>query len=73
MESVNLEGSKPVEWVNLCSPDAELTQPGSPDDLFIAVMGMTGAGKSTFIEHCTNSLEQLSGHELASCRLLRRP
>jgi len=36
-------------------------------------MGMTGAGKSTFIEHCTNSLERLSGHGLASCRLLDSP
>ncbi|OAG14668.1 hypothetical protein CC77DRAFT_1066727 [Alternaria alternata] len=30
-------------------------------------MGMTGAGKSTFIEHCTKPTERLSGHELSSC------
>ncbi|RYN50593.1 hypothetical protein AA0118_g10822 [Alternaria tenuissima] len=42
-------------------------QPVDPDDVFIAVMGMTGAGKSTFIEHCTKPTERLSGHELSSC------
>ncbi|KAL1797155.1 hypothetical protein ACET3X_003761 [Alternaria dauci] len=47
--------------------EVEGLQPVDPNDIFIAVMGMTGAGKSTFIEHCTKSTERLSGHELSSC------
>lgn len=39
----------------------------SPDDIFIAVMGMTGAGKSSFIEHCTKPPERLSSDGLFSC------
>ncbi|KAH7177048.1 P-loop containing nucleoside triphosphate hydrolase protein, partial [Dactylonectria macrodidyma] len=37
----------------------------SPDDRFIAVMGITGAGKSTFISHLTNG-EAKVGHDLSS-------
>ncbi|OBS29432.1 hypothetical protein FPOA_03369 [Fusarium poae] len=32
----------------------------SPSDIFIAVMGMTGAGKSTFISHCTEEEVRIS-------------
>ncbi|KAI0471363.1 heterokaryon incompatibility protein-domain-containing protein [Xylaria cf. heliscus] len=34
--------------------------------VFIAVMGLTGVGKSTFISHCTNGAAKASGH-LDSC------
>jgi hypothetical protein len=38
----------------------------SPDDIFIAVMGLTGAGKSTFVTECTGE-EGGVGHTLESC------
>ena len=41
----------------------------SPDDIFIAVMGMTGVGKSSFIEHCTKPPERLSSNGLFSCKI----
>ncbi|KAJ3455218.1 hypothetical protein MRS44_013818 [Fusarium solani] len=37
----------------------------SPEDRFIAVMGMTGSGKSTFISHLTNGDARV-GHDLSS-------
>ena len=35
-------------------------------DIYIAVMGMTGAGKSTFISHCMEE-EVVIGHGMQSC------
>ena len=35
-------------------------------DLYVAVMGTTGAGKSTFISHCTRE-EVRIGHDMESC------
>lgn len=44
-------------------------QPTS-SDVFIALMGMTGAGKSTFISHCTEEEVQISEPgALESCEL----
>ena len=41
---------------------------GSPDDTIIAVMGVTGAGKSTFISLLIE--EEIGiGHDLQSCKL----
>ena len=37
-----------------------------PQDVVIAVMGMTGAGKSTFISHLTNENVGI-GHGLEAC------
>lgn len=37
------------------------------DDVFIAIMGVTGAGKSTFISHCTEQEVQV-GHSLQACQ-----
>lgn len=37
-----------------------------PSDVFIAVMGVTGAGKSTFISKCTEK-EVRIGHNLQAC------
>ncbi|KAG9186352.1 hypothetical protein G6011_02908 [Alternaria panax] len=51
----------------MANTDVEGSQPVDPNDIFIAVLGMTGAGKSTFIEHCTKPVERLSGHGLSSC------
>lgn len=36
------------------------------NSVFILVMGMTGADKSTFIQHCTGKAVQ-AGHGLQSC------
>lgn len=37
-----------------------------PGDVFIAIMGVTGAGKSTFISHCTEKQLEI-GHGLQGC------
>ncbi|KIW68354.1 hypothetical protein PV04_04307 [Phialophora macrospora] len=37
-----------------------------PEDVFIAVMGLTGVGKSTFVTLCTQKQIQI-GHQLESC------
>lgn len=66
-----LEACSPLSWYILTFRMYRADSTGSPDDVFIAVMGMTGAGKSTFIEHCTKPTERLSGHELSSCRHIR--
>lgn len=48
--------------------ERSLPTEGDPDneDIYIAVMGVTGAGKSTFISHCTEA-EVPVGHNLESC------
>jgi len=38
-----------------------------PSDVFIAIMGVTGAGKSTFISKCTEK-EVRIGHNLQACK-----
>lgn len=38
-----------------------------PDVVVIAVMGMTGAGKSTFIQKASGLKDVVIGHGLASC------
>jgi type IV secretory pathway VirB4 component len=38
-------------------------------DIFIAVMGVTGAGKSTFISHCTQKAVKI-GHDLQACKCI---
>lgn len=42
-----------------------------PTDVFIAVMGVTGAGKSTFISKCTEK-EVRIGHNLQACEIACR-
>jgi ABC-type Mn2+/Zn2+ transport system ATPase subunit len=37
------------------------------EDVYIAVMGVTGAGKSTFIKECTGQEIEI-GHTLESCK-----
>jgi ABC-type nitrate/sulfonate/bicarbonate transport system ATPase subunit len=44
-----------------------LTTSNSPDDVFIAVLGLTGVGKSTFVTLCTQK-EIHIGHHLESCQ-----
>lgn len=39
----------------------------SPDDIFIAVMGMTGVGKTKFITDCTEEPTENKSHSLESC------
>ena len=41
----------------------------SPDDIVIAVIGTTGAGKSTFIADCTREQTPAIGHKMSSCKL----
>ncbi len=40
---------------------------GSLEDVYVAVMGVTGAGKSTFIEKLTGKKINI-GHSLFSCK-----
>ena len=40
---------------------------GMPENVFVALMGVTGSGKSTFISHCTNQEVQI-GHNLQACK-----
>lgn len=42
-------------------------QSTSLNDVYIPVMGMTGSGKSTFIESCVAQPGLLVGHGLDSC------
>lgn len=43
-----------------------------PDDLIVAVMGVTGAGKSTFISHCTSGSQgPVISHGITSCEYAR--
>ena len=42
---------------------------GSLEDVYVAVMGITGAGKSTFIETLTGKKINI-GHGLFSCKYL---
>ena len=44
----------------------------SKDDIIIAIMGVTGAGKSTFISLLTHEKIEI-GHGLQSCKLSRSP
>jgi len=37
-------------------------------EIFIALMGITGSGKSTFIQHCTSVAVEI-GHGLQSCKI----
>ncbi len=39
----------------------------SPEDSFVAVMGVTGAGKSTFISRLAGDGAKV-GHDLVSCK-----
>lgn len=39
-----------------------------PTDILVAVMGMTGAGKSSFISLCTGRDDAIIGHGLEACQ-----
>ena len=39
-----------------------------PKDVVIVVMGTTGAGKSFFIQQCTQDRASSIGHNLQSCK-----
>lgn len=43
-----------------------------PSDVVVAVMGMTGSGKSTFVSLCTNEDVEI-GHDLHGCRCFELP
>lgn len=45
----------------------QFSQPAT-NGVFIAVMGVTGAGKSTFINHCTEKRVEI-GHDLQACKI----
>ena len=46
---------------------------GSVEDIWIAVMGVTGAGKSSFIQLCTgNKGPGIIGHGLVGCKCQRK-
>jgi signal recognition particle receptor subunit beta len=42
-----------------------------PDDIIIAVMGITGSGKTTFISHFADKDVEI-GHGLESCMAIPR-
>lgn len=39
---------------------------------FIAVMGVTGAGKSTFVQWASGNPDIIIGHDLESCKSFNR-
>jgi ABC-type proline/glycine betaine transport system ATPase subunit len=43
-----------------------MAESNSVDDVFIAMMGLTGSGKSTFISKCCDGLVDIIGHSLWS-------
>jgi ABC-type lipoprotein export system ATPase subunit len=47
--------------------DLNRTLKPSSDEIYIAVMGVTGAGKSRFIRECSG-LDVPVGHTLESCK-----
>ncbi|KAG8790762.1 hypothetical protein FRC17_008857, partial [Serendipita sp. 399] len=49
------------------SPSQEMLNTITPNDVVIAVMGPTGAGKSTFISLATGNNDAKIGHSLRSC------
>ena len=38
-------------------------------DILIAVLGVTGAGKTTFVSKCTGNSDLVIGHGVESCAL----
>ena len=42
-------------------------RPKSNEDIYIGVMGVTGAGKSSFIQQCVPSAENIVGNGYDSC------
>ena len=48
------------------SPDQRDTDLYSPSDIFIALMGLTGSGKSSFISLCCQKPAKI-GHDLRAC------
>jgi ABC-type lipoprotein export system ATPase subunit len=78
MDASYLQNSGPVEL----HADEPLQQPSRVDakttasgnntmlrkKIFIAVMGVTGAGKSTFIKAASGLDNVLVGHDLTSCK-----
>ena len=47
-------------------PEQNNTNFDSPSDVFIALMGMTGSGKSSFISLCCQRAAKI-GHDLNAC------
>lgn len=56
--------TEPMSWVETESDHG----PFRPNDLIIALMGMTGSGKSSFIKLCTSDKSINIGHDLESCK-----
>ena len=52
------------------STDIEVSSVAVENPIVVAVMGITGAGKSTFIQKATGLLDIEIGHELESCSCL---
>lgn len=59
------DGSRAVDNGNGSSPNDDISQAK-----IIAVMGMTGSGKSTFIQKLTGTTEVTVGDGLHSCELV---
>ncbi|KAM0491535.1 hypothetical protein ACHAP8_010580 [Fusarium lateritium] len=64
-DSVNVVASTNDQVLTGDQVSTSDTVPG-PNDVFIAVMGVTGSGKSSFIETCSGKSVKV-GHDLESC------
>lgn len=53
----------------MLSAESLPTLQGAENVSLIAVMGVTGSGKSTFIKHVTGSDKVIVGSDLTSCRI----
>ena len=70
-ESQATEEQDPLEeWVSLPAkpkPDNDV-QYEEPKPVYIALMGVTGTGKSTLISHCSKEKPTI-GHTMTSCKI----
>jgi len=69
--SVDDDGEKKIRFV-ICSAaktDLNANKNFSPNDIVIAVMGVTGAGKTTFIQDLTDE-KLVIGDKLESCTFI---
>jgi ABC-type uncharacterized transport system ATPase component len=66
MENIENAAESLVNQAQRAQAFLGLTHPNS-GDLFFLIMGMTGAGKSTFVSQCTGSSVTI-GHGLSACK-----
>lgn len=67
------EGLPVIRYESLSDYMKTSTYHTRPKDVVIVVMGTTGAGKSSFIQQCTQDRAASIGHNLQSCKGLKQP